>query len=190
MRVTLPMMVIGFLATAGCARPKSPEIADPLPSADWAEAVVTLTHARFVFPRETTREFTWNVPAPDASPGMPEFGWQVRWDRPWERIGKDPHALWAIVYWRPGGPRTGSLRALLNGWKPMVMTACVECGTPASIPREESSVRLQTSENRVVFTVEGAAAIKRLFSTPPDTVIFSRLMGRGGETEVTVAVQH
>ena len=184
------MLLFGLLGLSGCARREPPELELRLPPADRAEAVIRSTYARFVFPREAVKEFTWNAPAPDASPGTPEFGWEVYWDQPWERVGKDAHAIWAIVYWRPGGARNGSLNTLLREWKPLVMTACVECGTPASTSRDDNSVRLETLEHRVVFTVEGAPAVRRLFPNPPDTVIFSRMVGRSGETEDTVVVKH
>ena len=183
------MLLVGLVAISGCASRKPAEPMPPLPPAHQAAALIRPTYARFVFPRETVQEFSWNVPAADASPGTPEFGWEVYWSQPWERLGKDPHAIWAIVYWRPGGARNGTLSALLQGWNPMVMTACGECGTPASTSREDSSVRLQIEDNRVVFTVEGAPAVKRLFPITPDTVIFSRMAGRSGETEDTVLLE-
>ena len=180
------MLVSGLVGLGGCAGVQPSEA--PLPSGTEAEAVIRPAYARFVFPEETVQEFTWNAPAAEASPGMPEFGWDVYWAPPWERVGKDPHAIWAIVYWRPGGIRRGDLRTLLEGWKPMVMTACVECGTPASISHEDSSITLRVADNRVVFTVKGATAIKRLFPTAPHTVVFAR-MRKSGAVEDTVAVK-
>jgi hypothetical protein len=190
MRIVQALPVFGILAINNCGQAQPSEVAAPLPSAEEAEAVISAEYARFVFPKETAQVYTWAVPESDASSGTPEFGWQVRWDLPWERFGQDPHAVWMIVYWRPGGPHQGPLTALLQEWRPMVMTACMECGTPASRAREDSSVRMRTVENRVVFTVEGADAVKRLFPSPPDTVIFSRMVQRGTEEEDTVGVKH
>jgi hypothetical protein len=184
------ILILGIIPLYNCGHSQHSEVKGPLPSADQAEAVIRPSYARFVFPKETAREYTWNVPAPEASSGKPESSWQVRWDPPSERWGQDPHALWMIVYWRPGGPHTGPLADLLQGWKPMVMTACMKCGTPASTSREDSSIRMRALENRVVFTVEGAHAVKRLFPSEPDTVIFLREMGPGHQVEDTVAVEH
>ncbi len=50
------------------------------------------------------------------------------------------------------------------------MTACRECGTPASKGQEDRAVTVRVLENRVVFAVPGAEAVKRLFPIIPDTV--------------------
>ncbi len=70
------------------------------------------------------------------------------------------------------------------------MTACRECGTPASKGQEDNAVTVQVLENRVVFTVQGTEAVKRLFPIRPDTVRLSRMLSRGSDEEHAVRVKH
>ena len=97
-------MLVAHFASLGCAPGHRSQLASPLPPTNQAEATIRSEYARFVFPTDPAQEYEWDVPGGDAHPGRPDFSWKVTWYPPWDRVGEDPHAVWLVVYWRPGGP--------------------------------------------------------------------------------------
>jgi hypothetical protein len=132
------------------------------------------------------------VPAKGAYEGSPEYVWMATWDINEDRLGKDPDGVSSAVYWRPGGPHTGSLDSLLRIANTTVDTYCSECpgDIPRSKPRVDPSVTVASRNNRVVLTVIGKEAIRRIFPVIPNSVQFYRDVLDGvGDPAVVVKVR-
>jgi hypothetical protein len=160
---------------------------------DQPQAVISETKAIFVFPSEIATTFRWHVPAKGAYEGNPEYVWMVTWDINEERLGKDPDGVGSTVYWRPGGPHAGPLDSLLRIANTTLDTYCSDCigDIPRSIPRVDPAVTVRSRNNRVILTVVGREAIRRIFPVVPDSVQFYRdVLDGNGDPVVAVKVRH
>jgi hypothetical protein len=138
-----------------------------------AEAFITATDARFVFPRRGPT-YTWDLPIKGAYAGSPEYMWEVNWDGPHVRDGQDPLELLFMTGWRQGGPQRGSLAELITGRPLEPMINCVTCdGAIFADPEtDHKNVFASVEYGRLVFTVRGREAVKRVFPVIPSTVRF------------------
>lgn len=144
-------------------------------------ALISYSEARFVFPSGSARSYTWDVPRPSAYPGDAEFIWSVTWRPPDEKLGTDPDELSLVTRWRPGGPRTGDLSTAIHNGRLEKGTTCLSCDL-ASIMRSDAALIATVEHDHVVFTVRGAAAVRRIFPVVPQAVTFIRRIGDFGET--------
>jgi hypothetical protein len=150
------------------------EVREPtVPTLSGAEAFISATEARFVFPRRGPN-YTWDLPLKGAHPGGAEYWWLVDWNGPHVRDGQDPLALWLVTWWKQGGPRKGSLAELIAGRPLDPMINCVTCdGAVFADPgTDHMNVFARAEDGRLVFTVHGRKAVKRIFPAIPTTVSF------------------
>jgi hypothetical protein len=147
----------------------------PRPSSD-GQAFISPTEARFVFPRDSEQLYQWDVPIKGAYPGGAEFMWEVRWPDQYIRDGKDPLALWLTTRWKPGGPHKGNLAKLVAGRTVNPMINCTSCDMAVYLDPERDTTKVfaTVEGGRLVFNVRGREAVRRIFSTIPDTVTFVR----------------
>jgi hypothetical protein len=139
-----------------------------------AQAFIGSSGAQFVFPPDSATSFTYDVPQARTYEGTTEFMWEVRWDEPEDKQGNHPHALALITRRRLGGPRTGSLLALISRDSLKVLTYCTTCDAVASIPETDPNVSAEVRNGRLIFSVRGSDAVRRIFPVIPDSVTFSR----------------
>jgi len=130
----------------------------------------------------------WDVPSCDAYPSRADFYWTVIWQPP-EPRGRVPIALNVVTYWRPGGPRQGTWAQLVEAWRPSVETECGDCQETIWLGSEDSAVVARVVDGRVVLTIQGAAAIARIFPTVPDSVTLIRRRPGTDEEEITIVVE-
>jgi hypothetical protein len=157
------VLVVLMLTKAGNWRPAIP-----------AQAFIGSSGAQFVFPPDSATSFTYDVPQARTYEGTTEFMWEVRWDEPEDEHGNDPHALALITRRRLGGPRTGSLLALVSRDSLKVMTYCTYCEAVASIPETDPNVSTEVRNGRLIFSLRGSDAVRRIFRVIPDSVTFFR----------------
>jgi hypothetical protein len=143
-------------------------------------AVIGTSEARFVFPRDSSGVYTWNVPRPNAYSGDGEFIWEVTWRPPPENLGKTPDELSLISRWRPGAPKRGSLSELVSTIRPEKATVCLSCDLASAVEGDPGLVA-SVEDGCVVLRVRGADAVRRIFPVAPDSVTFRRRVG--GPTE-------
>ena len=162
---------------SGCMTARSIAIA---PS-DGPMVVVGRTSAKVVFPRESTSVFSWDVPSNNSYKGRPEYVWMAKWYISEGRLGKDPDGVSAVVRYEKGSNRTVSLSQLLAAAETTVNTTCMNCGDlPSFTPEADPAVQASAVDGRVVITITGSAAVKRLFPFVPDSVYLGRSAGAGG----------
>ena len=179
------LAVSGVTAVAmACLGPQS----RPVPSQHPPSAWLTDTLAVFAFPHDTVASYTWDALDGTHYPGDPLFYWEVSWHPAAGRDGVDPAGLSLVVRWVAGGPRTGTLEDMLTSRTVSVETWCAPCTTPAVIVGPDSGVGYRVDGRQLLFVVAGAAAIRRVFPQPPDTVTLSRGDRTGRRAEWTVAV--
>jgi len=157
-----------------------------------AEAIIGQRAARFTFPAEESDRLTWPLPTAHAYPGLPTRVWEVDWSRSLsaERYGMDPDGIVLIVRWHDEPAHEWTLSDLLARFRPEVLTVCLPCGMPAAIPREDPAVSVSVEGRRVVFTVQGSDAVRRLFPSVPDSVSFTRrVWNEADDRSVRVAVE-
>ncbi len=159
-----------------------------LPQATPPYVVITDTLAVFAFPPDTVDAYAWDSLDRLHYPGRPEFYWWVFWQLPVERHGLDPEGLMLTAEWRTGGPRHGTLSALLADRSVEVATWCGPCETPAVGTQEDSAVSYSVEGRQLTFVVRGADAIRRLFPNRPREAQFSRGNKDGRRAEWRVAV--
>jgi hypothetical protein len=176
--------VIVALASSTC-QPGS-----PAPETGTPSARIGTYSARFVFPPDSTRLYTWDVPGPGKSPGNPDYMWEVSWEPPEERFGVDPDGLALVIPWNTGGPRTGSLADLMAGHQMYLTTYCTACSYSESIVTQDAAVTAALEGTQIVLYVRGRSAVRRIFRHRPDSVILSRRPADQPETEWTVRVAH
>jgi hypothetical protein len=162
-----------------------------------AQAFVTDSSARFVFPLDRRTLYSWDLPLKGAQSGMPEFSWMVTWYRVLVP-GKDPMGLWLMTRWKVGGPRSGTLADLIRGYTLDPMIECLTCdGAVFRDPKRDTTTVFATIEGgRLVFNVRGREAIHRIFPVLSQTVTFSRSIrqtphsyyGPGEITETQVVI--
>jgi hypothetical protein len=157
------VLLVLMLTKAGNWRPAIP-----------AQAFIGSSGAQFVFPPDSAASFTYDVPQARTYEGATEFTWEVRWDGPNDEHGNDPHALALITRRRLGGSRSGSLWTLVSRDSLKVMTYCTTCEAVASIPETDPNVSAELGNGRLIFSVRGSDAVRRIFPVIPDSVTFSR----------------
>lgn len=150
-----------------------------------AQAFVTDSSARFVFPLDKRQSYAWDLPLKGAYAGMPEFFWKVGWNRASVVAGRDPLGLWLITRWEPGGPHKGTLGDLIRGYTLDPMIECTSCdGVAYTDPqRDTNAVFASVERGRLVFNVRGRAAVRRIFPVLPETVTFSRSIRQTSEPQ-------
>ena len=148
-----------------------------------ASAQISRSSARFVFPPDSIKQYSWDLPSPNAWAGQADYVWEVRWDLRDDRVGIDPGGLAIVVGWSPGGPRTGSLSDLLARDSLQVLTYCNTCTSSEDIIGHDPHVAVALEGDRVVFEVRGRAAIRRLFPNRPDSVTLWRRRLQDPEVE-------
>ncbi|HMA20745.1 MAG TPA: hypothetical protein VKO87_08070, partial [Gemmatimonadaceae bacterium] len=76
------------LGTVGLGCFAAPSI--PVAPSDAPIVVIGTASARFIFPRESTTVFSWDIPTNDSYEGSPEHVWSANWEIAEDRVGKDP----------------------------------------------------------------------------------------------------
>ncbi len=150
-------------------------------------ATVSRTQARFVFPFDSTTSYTWNGPSRPGVTGAPLFAWDVTWETPGATAASDyPYGLVLIVRWKLGGERAGPLAELISS-DPLQTKSSCHCDGPVYLAREDPDLIASVDDGRLVFSIRGSDAIRRILPVVPDSVEFSY---RIGSTDVyrTVAV--
>jgi hypothetical protein len=143
-----------------------------------AEAFISATEARFVFPRRAPG-YVWDLPIKGAYPGSVEYWWLIDWNGQQVRDGEDPVSLWLMTAWKQGGPRKGSLAELIAGRKLDPMINCVTCHEAAVFrdpDTDHRNVFASVEDGRLVFTVRGREAVKHIFPVIPATVLFEAVV--------------
>ena len=142
-----------------------------------AQAIITPGEARFVFPRQASDSYEWDVPIPGVQGGR-EFAWDVSWEIPANRNGIDPCALWLVQWWKSGGPRRGSLKSLIE-WlrlQPMVKSTKDASGIDRVRKVDYRNVFAAVEDGHLVFIVRGADAVRQIFPTIPSQVTFRAII--------------
>jgi hypothetical protein len=145
-----------------------------------ARAVITPDEARFIFPRQASDSYIWDVPM-SGETGGGGYMWDVSWTTPLDRQGIDPCALWLVQYWKSGGPRKGGLESLIQ-WlriEPMVKSKKDLSGIDRVRKVDHSNVFASVEDGQLVFIVHGADAVRQIFPTIPSTVTFRALTMKG-----------
>lgn len=140
------------------------------------QAFITSTEARFVFPRDTSRSFRYDVPLKGTYPVSPEYMWDVRWPGTFVRDGQDPEELALIYRWKPGGPRVGPLAQLVAGLTVDPLINCLTCDLALYVDpeRDITKVFATVEDDRLVFHVRGREAVQHIFPVIPDRVTFAK----------------
>ena len=175
------MAAVTCAAVACVAQPRRglPQVSPPY-------VLITDTLAVFAFPLDTVDTYAWDSLDGTHYPGRPEFYWNVFWEPPVGRRGIDPEGLVLTAEWRTGGPRHGTLGALLAGRSVEVATWCGPCGTPAVTTERDSAVSYSIEGRQLRFVVRGADTIRRLFPRRPKEVQFARGSRDGRRVEWNV----
>ena len=142
-----------------------------------AQAFITPDEARFIFPRQASDSYDWDVPI-SGGHGGGEYMWDVSWEIPAARNGIDPCALWLIQYWKSGGPRKGSLKSLIE-WlriEPMVKSTKDLSGTARGPKVDHRKVFATVEDGQLIFVVQGADAVRQIFPTIPTKVTFRAII--------------
>ena len=166
-------LVLLTMALLGC----SGKPVAVLPAPDQAQALIGPEEARFVFPEDTTKRFRWHVPTPDGKPLPAEYSWEVVWWTP--AAGQVPDGIWAWVEGRVTRARTGDLSRLVAEARTAVMTSAPEYSVPLSRATYDTNVTAHVQDRRVVITVRGEAALRRIFPSPPGSVSLVRTSPQG-----------
>jgi hypothetical protein len=180
--------VINFHSLALAQVVLASPVAIPQSNSAVPTATISATLARFTFPTDSNRQYTWDVAGPAGYVGRPEYSWEVSWDEGLEGRGREPFAITLVVRWRAGGLRSGSLARMLEGRQAHVLVFCVHCTTPAALDHRDAAVRWSIDGNRVSFTVHGAEAVRRVFPNRPHTVTFTKRRSYAPEQEWRVPV--
>jgi hypothetical protein len=144
-----------------------------------AEAFITPDEARFVFPRQASDSYEWDVPISGDPPhGGGGYMWDISWETPADRNGIDPCALWLIQYWKSGGPHKGPLKSLIE-WlriEPMVKNTKDLTGVARGPKVDYRKVFATVEDGQLIFIVRGADAVRQIFPTIPTKVTFRAII--------------
>ena len=144
-----------------------------------AQAFITPDEARFVFPRQTSDSYEWDVPIHGDPPeGGGGYVWDVSWETPADRNGIDPCALWLVQYWKSGGPRKGPLKSLIE-WlriEPIVKNTKNLSGFSYGPKVDYRKVFATVEDGQLIFVVHGADAVRQIFPTIPTKVMFRAII--------------
>ena len=144
------------------------------PTTGEAQAFITDSLARLVFPLDPRRTYVWDVPTKGAYPSMPEFAWDIKWYGKPPFSFTDPVGLSMVSRWKVGGSHRGTLSDLIRGRTVDLLTSCAGCDAVELVhpQREADSVFASVERNRLVFNVRGREAVHRVFRKIPDTMFF------------------
>ena len=153
--------------------PPAPPPPNPLSG---VQAFIGDDSARFEFPRQSASTYEWDVPMKGAGPGSAEYMWGVEWEIADSLDGNAPYLLWLIKRWTPGGPHQGSLKQLILSVRLEPMVNCTTCdGAVFEQPDTDHSKVFATVENnRLVFVVRGAEAVRHIFPRTPTAMTFTQ----------------
>jgi hypothetical protein len=144
-----------------------------------SQAFITPDSARFVFPRQASDSYEWDVPIHGDPPtGGGGYEWDVSWETPADRNGIDPCALWLVQYWKSGGPHKGSLKSLIE-WlriEPIVKNTKDLAGFSYGPKADSRKVFASVDNGQLVFVVRGADAVRQIFPTIPSKVTFRAII--------------
>lgn len=145
-----------------------------------AQAFITPDSARFVFPRQTSDTYEWDVPIPGVQGGS-GYSWEVSWALPASRNGIDPCELWLVQWWKSGGPRRGSLKQLIEWLRLNVISKSTKDPSGFEWVRnvDHKNVFATVEDGHLVFIVRGADAVRQIFPTIPTQVTFRALRDKG-----------
>jgi len=163
--------------------PPAPPAPNPLSG---AQAFIGGDSARFEFPRQSADTYNWDVPMKGAYAGGADYMWDVRWEISDTLAGKAPQSLWLLKGWKIGGPRKGSLEQLISGVRLESMIECTTCDEPAVFEdpdTDHSKVFATVENNRLVFVVRGAEAVRHIFRGTPAMVTFTQMRGGAGPSQ-------
>jgi hypothetical protein len=174
--------------TAVVQAPPPPPAPNPLSG---AQAFIGADSARFEFPRQSNDIYLWDVPMKGAYAGSPEYMWWVDWQIADSLAGEAPRSLWLMKGWKAGGPRKGALKQLISGADLEPMIECRTCDEPAVFEdpdTDHTKVFATVENNRLVFVIRGADAVRHVFRGTPTTVTFTRMFREvnGPSQEVVV----
>lgn len=164
-------------ALAAIVSPSSGQTVAPVNLLAGAQAFITPDEARFVFPRQASDSYEWDVPIPGVQGGG-GYMWDVSWENPADRNGIDPCALWLTQWWKSGGPRSGSLKSLIE-WlrlQPMVKSTKDLTGVVRVRKVDYKNVFATVEDGQLVFIVRGADAVRQIFPTIPSKVTFRAII--------------
>jgi hypothetical protein len=151
------------------------KILPPQPSG--AEASIDARQARFVFSLRNSAE-SWDLSEANKSPGTTEYFWEVDWSDSL-RAPDAPVALWLSADRQAKAPPPESLEQLIAGHHLEAMLECRTCDEPAVFEDERtdhSRVLANVEDGRIVFTVHGRDAVRKIFPRIPSTVTFRTLV--------------
>ena len=173
-----------------CRTPHTATTTPAHASAAQAVAIIGATKARFLFPAEASDSIAW--PSPTAKLRIWEVSWQAGPSNDPPTV--HPEILQLLMPWVREPTRTRPLRELVAQFPPRVLTyICVTCKESAlarSVPSDDPAVKAHVDGRRVVFTIEGRDAIRRIFPVVPESVTFSRrVTGETGNRDVRRAVE-
>jgi len=160
------------LALASCA-----SVATGRLPASEPYAIVSRTEARFAFPFDSTQSYRWNVPGPRGIAGAPLFAWDLTWETALTTPESDyPYGIVLVVRWKPGGERTGPLAELISS-DPLLTKSSCHCSGPVYLAKSDPGLIATVEEGRLVFSIRGSDAIRRILPVVPDSVEFSYSLG-------------
>lgn len=172
-----PLLVLA--ASVAIASRGSGQAAAPVNILAGAQAFITPDSARFVFPRQASDSYEWDVPIHGDPPqGGGGYAWDISWDIPADRNGIDPCALWLVQYWKSGGPHKGPLKSLIE-WlriEPMVKSTKDLSGTARGPKVDNGKVFAIVDDGQLIFVVRGADAVRQIFPTIPTKVSFRAII--------------
>lgn len=168
-RAAIPSLLLPLASCASVVTGRVPTV-EPY-------VTVSRTEARFVFPLDSTPSYTWNVPGTRGVAGAPLFAWDVTWQTPGTAEASDyPYGLVLIVRWESGGERTGPLAELITS-DPLQTESSCHCSGPVYLARPDPGLIASVEEGRLVFSIRGSDAIRRILPVIPDSVEFSHRLG-------------
>ena len=172
-----PLLVIA--ASAALASRSPGQTAPPVNILAGAQAFITADEARFVFPRQASDSYDWDVPIHGDPPtGGGGYMWDISWEIPADRNGIDPCALWLIQYWKSGGPHKGPLKSLIE-WlriEAKVKNTKDLTGVARGPRVDYRKVFATVEDGQLVFVVHGADAVRQIFPTIPAKVTFRAII--------------
>ena len=174
-----------LIASSAIASSGFAQQAAPRNTLTGAQAFITADSARFVFPRQASDSYEWDIPIPGVQGGG-GFSWDVSWEIPPARNGIDPCELWFPQWWKSGGPRKGSLTQLIEWLRLEVIIKSPKDSPGINRMRnvDYKNVFATVEDGHLVFIVRGADAVRQIFPTIPSQVTFRAII------ETTKTPQH
>ncbi|MEO8910010.1 MAG: hypothetical protein ABI408_07255 [Gemmatimonadaceae bacterium] len=151
---------------------------DGLMTLSGAQAFIWPDSAQFVFPRQATDSYSWDLPTPGMKAGVAEFAWDIRWEIPDAGYGVAPSMISLIKRWNTGGSQKGSLAELIAAQRLQAMIDCLSCehDSVADVRTDQASLGASVENGQLTFVVRGAETVRHLFPTTPRTVTFMEIV--------------